>query len=86
MCGLTINKINAKGGNNVNKHLAYMALTNSATDEWPEFDIDKSIVSTNLRKSKTPNNPFIQGARNIKFLVETQGRTMPAPSVWGTGT
>ena len=44
MCGLTINKINAKGGNNVNKHLAYMALTNSATDEWPEFDIDKSIV------------------------------------------
>lgn len=44
MCGLTINKINAKGGNNVNKHLAYMALTNSATDEWQEFDIDKSIV------------------------------------------
>lgn len=34
MCGLTIDKINEKGGNNVNKHLAYMALTNSATDEW----------------------------------------------------
>lgn len=34
MCGLTIDKINSKGGNNVNKHLAYMALTNSATDEW----------------------------------------------------
>lgn len=44
MCGLTIDKINSKGGNNVNKHLAYMALTNSATDEWEEFDIDKSIV------------------------------------------
>ena len=44
MCGLTIDKINSKGGNNVNKHLAYMALTNSATDEWKEFDIDKSIV------------------------------------------
>ena len=44
MCGLTINKINAKGGNNVNKHLAYMALTNSATDEWKEFDIDRCIV------------------------------------------
>lgn len=44
MCGLTIDKINLKGGNNVNKHLAYMALTNSATDEWKEFDIDKSIV------------------------------------------
>ena len=44
MCGLSIEKINAKGGNNVNKHLAYMALANSATDEWKEFDIDKSIV------------------------------------------
>lgn len=44
MCGLTIDKINEKGGNNPNKHLAYMALINSATDEWEEFDIDKSIV------------------------------------------
>ena len=44
MCGLTINSINEKGGNNPNKHLAYMALTNSATDIWHEFDIDKTIV------------------------------------------
>ena len=44
MCGLTIGSINAKGGNNPNKHLAYMALTNSATDVWYEFDIDKTIV------------------------------------------
>lgn len=44
MCGLTIDSINAKGGNNPNKHLAYMALTNSATDVWHEFDIDKTIV------------------------------------------
>lgn len=44
MCGLTIGKINEKGGNNVNKHLAYMALTNSATDEWTGFDIDRTIV------------------------------------------
>lgn len=44
MCGLTIDKINEKGGNNPNKHLAYMALANSATDLWEEFDIDKSIV------------------------------------------
>lgn len=44
MCGLTIDDINVKGGNNPNKHLAYMALTNSATDIWREFDIDKTIV------------------------------------------
>lgn len=44
MCGLTIEKINSKGGNNVNKHLAYMALANSATDQWTDFDIDRCIV------------------------------------------
>ena len=44
MCGLTMDSINDKGGNNPNKHLAYMALTNSATDVWKEFDIDKTIV------------------------------------------
>ena len=44
MCGLTLDTINQKGGNNPNKHLAYMALSNSATDLWEDFDIDKAIV------------------------------------------
>jgi hypothetical protein len=49
MCGLTINKINEKGGMNINKYLAYCALSNSATDLWEDifnknFDIDKTII------------------------------------------
>ena len=44
MCGLSIEDINTKGGNNQNKHLAYLALSNSSTDIWKEFDIDKAIV------------------------------------------
>ena len=44
MCGLTFDKINSKGGINVNKLLAYIALSFSATDPWPEMDIAKSIV------------------------------------------
>ena len=44
MCGLTIDGINAAGGVNVNKFLAYFALSNSATDEWVDFDIDRCIV------------------------------------------
>lgn len=44
MCGLTVDSINSKGGCNPNKYLAYLALTNSATDVWNEFDIDKAIV------------------------------------------
>jgi len=44
MCGLTVDEINRRGGNNPNKHLAYLALANSATDVWEEFNIDKTIV------------------------------------------
>ena len=44
MCGLTVEEINKAGGTNENKFLAYLALGNSATDVWKDFDIDKSIV------------------------------------------
>lgn len=49
MCGLTVDTINQKGGMNINKFLAYLALANSATDLWEDvfnqpFDIDKTIV------------------------------------------
>lgn len=44
MCGLSVDRINAQGGININKYLAYLALCNSATDPWPQFDIEKSIV------------------------------------------
>lgn len=44
MCGLTREKINELGGINTNKFLAYLALNNSATDVWEDFDIDRAIV------------------------------------------
>lgn len=47
-CGLTVAAINEMGGVNVNKYLAYLALCNSATDVWSEFDIDKCIVVEDL--------------------------------------
>ena len=42
--GLTIDSINEQGGMNINKYLAYLALCNSGTDLWSDFDIDKTIV------------------------------------------
>lgn len=48
MCGLTVEDINDLGGINPNKYLAYLALNNSATDVWEDFDIDKSIVVDDL--------------------------------------
>lgn len=44
MCGLTLEKINGSGGININKYLAYLALCNSATDPWNDFNIKKCIV------------------------------------------
>lgn len=43
-CGLTIDRINAAGGCVINKWLAYLALSSSATEVWEDFDIDKAIV------------------------------------------
>lgn len=52
-CGLSVEDINARGGININKYLAYLALCNSATTPWPEFPIEKTIVvedfETNVR-------------------------------------
>ena len=41
LCGLAEEIINEKGGVNTNKYLAYLALNNSATDEWEGFDMDR---------------------------------------------
>lgn len=43
-CGLSVEKINEQGGVNINKYLAYLALCNSATTLWKDFDIDRCIV------------------------------------------
>lgn len=42
--GLTIEHINECGGMNINKFLAYLALCNSATTLWKDFNIDDCIV------------------------------------------
>ena len=88
MCGLTIDKINSKGGNNVNKHLAYMALSNSATDEWNRFDIDKTIVVDDFETMVDGTFDFIDDSdysiRRITdkaMIPHTDGAGMILPSV-----
>lgn len=44
LCGLSISKINDAGGLCVNKFIAYLALLNSATVLWNDFDMRKCIV------------------------------------------
>ena len=94
MCGLTIEKINSKGGNNVNKHLAYMALSNSATDEWKEFDIDRCIVIDDFETNVPGKFDFIdekdysiiEGKEDIVPITHTDGAGMMLPSVMDKNT
>lgn len=90
MCGLTIDDINAKGGNNPNKHLAYLALSNSATDVWEEFDIDKCIVIDDFATEVYGTYDFVSdvdytvtreyGHREIEH---TDGAGMMLPQAFG---
>ena len=82
MCGLTIDKINSKGGNNVNKHLAYMALTNSATDEWCEFDIDKSIVVDDFETNVYGTFDFVD---ETDYSITRKTDYVPIPHTDGAG-
>lgn len=93
MCGLTIDKINSKGGNNVNKHLAYMALTNSATDEWKDFDIDRCIVIDDFETNVSGTFDFIDETdysivrkTDVVPITHTDGAGMMLPSVMTKNT
>lgn len=82
MCGLTIDKINSKGGNNVNKHLAYTALTNSATDEWKEFNIDKSIVIDDFETNVYGTFDFVD---ETDYSITRKTDYVPIPHTDGAG-
>lgn len=90
MCGLTIDEINKKGGNNPNKHLAYMALTNSATDVWEEFDIDKTIVVDDFETNVFGTYDLVDDAdysitRKSDYvpITHTDGAGMILPNAFG---
>lgn len=82
MCGLTIDEINAKGGINCNKFLAYAALTNSATDVWEEFDIDKTIVVDDFESIVTGEVDFID---ETNFSIKRKAMEVPITHTDGCG-
>ena len=88
MCGLTIDRINELGGVNVNKYLAYLALSNSATDIWEGFDIDKSIVVDDFETLVRGTVDYIDGTtyeitrREMGVpITHTDGCGMMLPSI-----
>ncbi|MBC5688194.1 hypothetical protein H8S37_04500 [Mediterraneibacter sp. NSJ-55] len=82
MCGLTVDIINANGGNNVNKHLAYMALTSSATDEWTDFDIDRCIVIDDFETHVWGTYDYVD---DVTYQIERRNGYVPIPHTDGAG-
>lgn len=82
LCGLSIDGINEMGGISTNKWLAYMALSNSATDVWEEFDIDKTIVIDDFETNVTGEVDFID---DTNFSIERKVMEVPIPHTDGCG-
>lgn len=82
MCGLTIDKINEIGGMNINKFLAYLALNNSATDEWTDFDIDKTIVVPDY---ETPVMGMVDYIDYQTFQISRREMEVPITHTDGAG-
>lgn len=81
-CGLSIEEINEKGGVNINKYLAYLALANSATDVWEGFDITKSIVVNDFETLVDGEVDFVD---EKNYTVTRQKMKVPIPHMDGCG-
>lgn len=82
MCGLTVDSINSYGGININKYLAYLALCNSATDPWLDFDIHKSIVVDDMETSVSGVVDFID---HHTYQIERKTMEIPIKHTDGCG-
>lgn len=82
MCGLSIDRINEYGGINVNKYLAYLALCNSATEEWADFDINKTIVVDDFSSLVDSEVDFID---DVTYTVERKRMSIPIEHTDGCG-
>ena len=82
MCGLTVEKINKLGGINVNKFLAYLALSNSATDLWEDFDIDRCIVVDDFETNVISEVDYIN---DITYKIERKTMQVPITHTDGCG-
>lgn len=80
--GLTVEKINNTGGMNVNKFLAYLALSNSATDVWGDFDINKSIVVDDFETLVNGTVDFID---DKTYEIERKDLDLPIAQMDGCG-
>ena len=92
MCGLTKEKMNNSDqkGMNLTKWMAYVALNSSATSEWKEFDIDKSIVIKDYEGTVNAEVDYIdvtkiETASSVEDCIERKRIDVPIPYSDGCG-
>lgn len=81
-CGLTIEEVNSKGGMNINKFNAYLALCNSATDVWRDFDIDRCIVVDDFETSITGQVDYVD---DTDYSITRKTMPVSIPHTDGAG-
>lgn len=80
--GLTRENINAQGGMNINKYLAYLSLCNSGTDVWDNFDIDRCIVVDDFENTVHGVVDYID---DKTFEITRMEHDLPVAQVDGVG-
>lgn len=82
MGGLSVENINRQGGINPNKFLSYLALNNSATDVWEDFDIDKAIVVDDFESNVFGQVDFID---DVSYKITRQEKEIELCQTDGCG-
>ena len=81
-CGLTVDEINSKGGMNLNKYNAYLALCGSATEEWKDFDIDRCIVVDDFETNVVTEVDYVD---DRDYSITRQTMPVAIPHTDGAG-
>lgn len=81
-CGLTVDEINGKGGMNLNKYNAYLALCGSATEEWEDFDIDRCIVVDDFETNVVTEVDYVD---DRDYSITRQTMPVAIPHTDGAG-
>lgn len=81
-CGLSDELMNAQGGININKYLAYLALCNSATTLWDGFDINRCIVIDDF---ETMVHGIVDFIDEKKYTIERREMDIPITHTDGCG-
>lgn len=82
VCGLTPKIINNKGGVNINKYQAYLALSNSASMKWNRFNIDRIVVVDDFSTSVHGEVDYIN---RDTYEITREKKSMPIEHMDGCG-